>query len=43
MKYNLRPVGTIAHEWIMSVAALNDYDNPNGRAMDQWEKGEGQR
>lgn len=40
MKYGLKPVGTIAHEWIMAFGTLTEYENPNGAAMDAWEKGE---
>lgn len=39
MQYGLRPVGTIAHEWIMAIGAKEDYDTPNLKAMDAWEKG----
>jgi nicotinate phosphoribosyltransferase len=39
MKFGLRPVGTIAHEWIMAVGAKEDYVTPNTKAMDAWEKG----
>lgn len=38
-KYDLRPVGTIAHEWIMAYGAKSDYERPNGAAMDAWERG----
>ncbi|KAJ9115926.1 hypothetical protein QFC22_005069 [Naganishia vaughanmartiniae] len=38
MKFGLRPVGTIAHEWIMAVGAKEDYVTPNIKAMDSWEK-----
>ncbi len=34
--YNLRPVGTIAHEWIMGIAALHGYDGANRRALADW-------
>ena len=37
MKYDLNPIGTIAHEFIMGIAALEGYEGCNGRAMDQWE------
>ncbi|GAA5986605.1 hypothetical protein JCM5350_008314 [Sporobolomyces pararoseus] len=37
-KYDLNPIGTIAHEWIMGIAAFEGYDHCNGRAMDAWEK-----
>ncbi|GAA5874479.1 hypothetical protein JCM16303_005865 [Sporobolomyces ruberrimus] len=37
-KYDLSPVGTIAHEWIMGIAAFEGYEHCNGRAMDAWEK-----
>ncbi|GAA5894412.1 nicotinate phosphoribosyltransferase [Sporobolomyces salmoneus] len=37
-KYDLNPVGTIAHEWIMGIAAFEGYDHCNGRAMDAWER-----
>jgi nicotinate phosphoribosyltransferase len=40
MKFGMKPVGTIAHEWIMAVGAKQDYVDPNGTAMDLWEKGE---
>ncbi|VDC07221.1 unnamed protein product [Peniophora sp. CBMAI 1063] len=38
MKHSTTPVGTIAHEWFMGVAALTGYDNVNGRAMNLWEQ-----
>jgi nicotinate phosphoribosyltransferase len=38
MKYDLAPIGTIAHEFIMGIAALEGYEHCNGRALDQWEK-----
>ncbi|KAJ2663165.1 nicotinate phosphoribosyltransferase [Coemansia sp. RSA 1200] len=36
-KYGIPPVGTVAHEWIMGVAALEDtYENANRLAMQKW-------
>ncbi|KAH7341425.1 nicotinate phosphoribosyltransferase [Rhizoctonia solani] len=37
MKYGLSVMGTIAHEWIMAIAAIHGYENANGLAMDLWE------
>ncbi|WVQ73917.1 nicotinate phosphoribosyltransferase [Cryptococcus sp. DSM 104548] len=37
LKYGIQPVGTIAHEWVMAVAAIHGYKGANGRAMDMWE------
>lgn len=37
-KYNIAPVGTIAHEWFMGVAALTGYDDANIRALRLWEE-----
>lgn len=37
-KYNINPVGTIAHEWYMGIAALEGYDNANRRASEKWEQ-----
>ncbi|GAA5945997.1 hypothetical protein JCM3775_003612 [Rhodotorula graminis] len=37
-KYDLAPIGTIAHEMVMGIAALEGYEGSNGRTMDMWEK-----
>lgn len=36
-KYDIAPIGTIAHEWIMAIAAKEGYVGSNGRAMDLWD------
>ncbi|KAG6877512.1 hypothetical protein C0993_006462 [Termitomyces sp. T159_Od127] len=36
-KYNLTPIGTIAHEWFMGVAALKGYENTHSTSLDLWE------
>jgi nicotinate phosphoribosyltransferase len=39
MQFDTKPVGTIAHEWIMAVGAKENYREPNGKAMELWESG----
>jgi nicotinate phosphoribosyltransferase len=37
-QYNINPLGTIAHEWFMGMAALNGYEGANAKALDLWQK-----
>ena len=35
-KFNLTPIGTLAHEWFMFHAVLNGYQMANSSAQDAW-------
>jgi nicotinate phosphoribosyltransferase len=35
-EFGLPPIGTIAHEWIMGIAALQGFRGANRKALDQW-------
>lgn len=36
LKYDLRPFGTFAHEWVMALAGLYGVENANRKALEAW-------
>ena len=38
MKYDLTPIGTMAHEWVSSIAAFYGPKEANNIAMEMWQK-----
>ncbi|WFD00221.1 nicotinate phosphoribosyltransferase [Malassezia yamatoensis] len=36
-KFGFQPVGTVAHEWTMAIAAIEGYEHSNLRALQQWD------
>lgn len=38
MMFNLNPIGTVAHEWTMGIAALQGYDHSNLRSLELWDQ-----
>ena len=38
MKYGLKPIGTMAHEWIMGISALSSLRYANRSALYKWQK-----
>lgn len=35
-KYDIRPIGTLAHEWIMTIGCIYGYKMANNIAMEKW-------
>jgi len=38
MLYNLKPIGTMAHEWIMAISALESLRHANRFALEAWKE-----
>ncbi|KAH9945496.1 nicotinate phosphoribosyltransferase [Epithele typhae] len=38
MKYEVAPIGTIAHEWFMGIGALKGYEHVNAMALTTWQE-----
>lgn len=36
-EFNLAPIGTIAHEWTMGIAAIYGYEHSNMNSLDLWD------
>lgn len=43
MRFGMKPVGTMAHEWIMAHAALHGIRKANAKALDAWREIYGDR
>ncbi len=38
MKYDMKAIGTLAHEWVSAVAILDTMNHPNRAMMDRWNR-----